>query len=120
VISIASLISLCLSSDEWLSGQCSHWVSNYSPLSDSRSGRQLRRHDLVSCQDMKNSLPAGEQIIRNYAPMASPPDRFRAHDSALSRMTEFSQLGKTTVKGVSHGVVGIIVKALVLPECIDR
>ena len=52
-----------------------------------------RRLDAVRGKDVKDILSSREQIVRNDAPVASPPHRFRAHDCATPRVSCLAQLG---------------------------
>jgi hypothetical protein len=51
--------------------------------------------------------------------MAAPPHGLCAHDDAAPRMPEFLQPRQTAPEALAHGVVGVVVKALVLPERVD-
>ena len=71
---------------------------------------------MTLAQDMKHCLARGHQVVRDDAPMTAPPHGFRAHDCAAPRMSQLPQLGKAGAEGVGHGVVGVVMKALVLPK----
>src|SRR5262245_32156464 len=44
--------------------------------------RRLRRFDVAGTKDMKHALAGSDQVVGDDAPMAAPPESFRAHDSA--------------------------------------
>jgi hypothetical protein len=48
--------------------------------------------------------------------VASPPHGLGAHDRASLLSSKLTQPGKATLEGLGHGVIGIIMKALVNPE----
>ena len=65
---------------------------------------------------MEYGFARRDQIVRNDAPVTTPPDRLGAHDSAPLLPTEGAQPREAGMKLFSQAVVGIIVKALILPE----
>src|SRR5262249_10921566 len=82
-------------------------------LSDGRQfGAPLREnvHDGVTSRD---------EIVRNNAAMTSPPRCFRAHDGASLCMSCLTELAQSRPELVAHRVVGIVMKAFVVPEAID-
>src|SRR5678815_20539 len=85
----------------------------------SRSRCQLRQRNLSGACYVKDCLARGQQIICDYSSMASPPHRFGAHDGAALRPAELNKPGQTFVKAMAHGVISVVMKARVLPECID-
>ena len=96
------------------------WIDKRFPRSGPGCVCRAGWFDVARAQDMKHRLASGDQVVSDDAPVASPPYGFRAHDSATSRMSQVPQLGKTGAEGVRQGVVGIVVKALVLPESVYR
>lgn len=72
----------------------------------------------VQSQDVEDRFPSGDQIIGDNSPMTTPPYSLRAHDCRWGAMAEITQPRKTFPKSLAHRVVGIIVEALILPECI--
>src|SRR5262245_57254006 len=62
---------------------------------------------------MKHLLAGGDQVVRDNSPMASPPHGLRTHNCALPGMSQFAQLDEPGMKVLAHGVVGVVVKALV-------
>ena len=83
-------------------------------------GSHTRRLDAVRGKDVKDVLLSREQIVRNDAPVASPPHRFRAHDGAAPRVSCLAQLSQAGSEGTCRRVIRIVVKALVFPERIHR
>src|SRR5262249_42674878 len=77
-----------------------------------------RRLDAILAENVEHGLAGGDQIVRNDAPVTSPPHRLRAHDRAAPFMPERAQPREPTMERWGQRVVGIVVKALVLPECI--
>src|SRR5262249_2276573 len=59
------------------------------------------------------------KVVRDDAAVAPPPHGFCAHDGAMPRASALSQRRQPTAKAFTHGVVGVIVEALILPERID-
>ncbi len=82
------------------------------------SARHLRLVYVARPKDMKYGLSCGDQVVRDNSPMAAPPDRLGTHDGASPRPPAFAQGSQAGLEGFGHGVVGIVVKALVLPECV--
>lgn len=53
--------------------------------------------------------------------MTSPPQSFSAHDDAALGMSKLAQSPEPGPKALAHGIIRVVVKALVLPERIgDR
>src|SRR6516162_1135199 len=88
-------------------------------------GRGLRRlchprgNDMARPENMEYGFTGAHQIVRNDPPMASPPQGLGAHDDAPPRMPELAQPREAAAEALAHGVVGVVVKALVLPERVD-
>ena len=82
-------------------------------------GRKLGRRNLSWGRYVKDCLTGDQQIIRDYSSMTPPPHRLGAHYGAALLSTQPSKPSQTFVKGVSHGVVGVVMKALILPKRID-
>src|SRR5262249_41473296 len=76
----------------------------------------MRRLDAILAENVEHGLASGDQIIRDDAPVTSPPYRFRAHDRAGPFMSQRAQTRKSAMERLGQRVVGIVVKALVLPE----
>src|SRR5690349_12820111 len=70
-------------------------------------------------KDVEHGFASSDEIVRNDAPMASPPHGFGAHDGAAPGVAKFSQFGEPASEGVAHGVVSVMVKALVRPKSVD-
>src|SRR3569623_847847 len=83
------------------------------------AGRHFCRLDLPRTQDVKDLFALREQIIGDDAAVASPPHRFRAHDGAAPLFTDFQKPHEAFMESLAQRVVGVIVKALVLPEPVD-
>jgi hypothetical protein len=65
---------------------------------------------------VEHFLARRDQIVSDDAPMAAPPDGLGAHDRTEFLVAQPAQLGEAGLKCRVHGVVGVVVKALVLPE----
>lgn len=85
-----------------------------------RSLRKVRRLRPPFRENVDYCFAGSNEVVGNDAAMTSPPNRFSAHDGALSRMSDLAKPSQTSLKFVAHGVVSIIVEALVLPEAVDR
>src|SRR5215472_7936044 len=68
---------------------------------------------------MEYGLAGGEQIIGNDPTMAAPPQRLCTHDRAALPAPGRGQEREAVAEGLTHGIVGIIMKAVVVPKCID-
>jgi hypothetical protein len=68
---------------------------------------------------MENGISSRQQIVGNNPSMASPPQRFRAHDGAASFASNLAEAGETSLKALAHRIVGVVVETLVPPEGID-
>ena len=79
----------------------------------------MRLFDVPETKDVEDLLTRGEEIVRDDAAMASPPDCLGAHDRGGRRMTKPAQFFEARAEFLAHGVVGIVVKARVLPEGVD-
>src|SRR5262249_39169134 len=85
----------------------------------SRRLRHARRLDAVGAENVKDRFLLGDQIIRDNAPVASPPHRLGAHDRAAPFLSQPAQPVEAVPEGRRERVVGIIVKALILPERVE-
>ena len=72
--------------------------------------------DVMSAQDMQYRLARRDEIVSNYPSMAPPPDGLSTHNCRRRSVTELAQPGQAGSKFVAHGVVRIIVKALIFPK----
>jgi len=71
--------------------------------------------DILSV-DVEGYIAGGDQVVGDDPPVTPPPQSFRTHDRAALGVAQFAQLVEPNVKVLAHGVVGVVVKALVLPE----
>src|SRR5262249_43492207 len=76
----------------------------------------MRRLDAILAENVEHGLASGDQIVRNDAPVTSPPYRFCAHDCAAPFMSQRAQPRESAMERLAQRVVGIVVEALVLPE----
>jgi hypothetical protein len=65
---------------------------------------------------VKHDLVCGYEIVGNDASMTLPPYRFGAHYCSRALVPEVPQPLKTRTEFFSHGIIGIIVKTLILPK----
>jgi len=65
------------------------------------------------------SSPGDEQVVRDDPAVAPPPHCLRAHYGAAPDAAQFAQPGEAGTKTGAHRIVGVVVKALVLPEGVD-
>ena len=74
------------------------------------------RLDPAGSHDVKHLAPAGEQVVRDDAAMAAPPDRLCAHDRTDMGAAERKQLHQPRPKFGGARIIGIVSKTGVLPE----
>jgi hypothetical protein len=79
----------------------------YSPWSERCWREVIGRHSMEYC------LARRDEIVSNYSSMAPPPDGLSTHYCRYRSVPEFAQPGHAGSKLVAHGVVRIIVKALI-------
>src|SRR5437667_8907797 len=91
-------------------------VGQRSILSALGGRREMGSRDIVRRENMEDGLPRADQVVGDEAPMALPPQGFRAHDRAALRTAQLAQHDEAGMELVAHGVVGVVVKALVRPE----
>src|SRR6476659_2142142 len=96
-----------------------HPVDERAVRPSSRCLRHARRLDTVRAENVKHCLPLGAQIISNNETVASPPHRLGAHDRAAPFLSQRAQPIEAVPELRAQRVVGIILKALVLPEPIE-
>src|SRR5690606_12985784 len=81
-----------------------------------------RRHrggvDAAGAHDVPDILAPGQQVVGDDAAVAAPPNRFGAHDGAAPLVSDGYQLVQPLAKLIAHCIVGVVVKAVVLPETI--
>ena len=65
---------------------------------------------------MEYGLTRRDQIVCNDTAVTPPPDCLGAHDGAPLLLTERAKASETGMKRFGQAVVGIIVKALILPK----
>jgi hypothetical protein len=70
-------------------------------------------------ENVKNGSAIGEQIIRDYAAMATPPHRLGTHHRTPALLAELQQPSQPGPKIGAHGVIGIAVEAEVLPKRVE-
>src|SRR5690625_6971086 len=80
---------------------------------------QLRRLNAVFAHQVENLMARRQQIVADNAPVAAPPHRFRAHDGAGSFPAGGNQLLKRLPKSPAQRIVGVVMKAAVLPPAVD-
>ena len=83
------------------------------------AGGQLSSLEAALPHDMKNGLSAGDQIVSDYAAVASPPYGFRTHDRGAPFAPRIEETLEARVKLRRKSIVGVIVEALVGPEAVD-
>ena len=88
------------------------WIGECTRRPRLGSGGALRRLHMPRAKDVEDGFAGCNEIIRDDAPMASPPHGFGAHDGAAPGVTEFPQFGQSASEGVAHCVVSVMVKAL--------
>ena len=58
------------------------WIDHHSVYPDFGRARNVRLINPVRSENVKNYLSCGDQVIRDYPPVTSPPQSLRAHDCA--------------------------------------
>src|ERR1019366_7072665 len=81
--------------------------------------RQARWRNSFQPKNMKHPLAGDEQVVRDDPAMAPPPHCLCAHHGAALDAAQFAQPGEAGTKTVAQRIVGVIVKALVIPEGVD-
>jgi hypothetical protein len=85
-----------------------------------RAGLSCRRDhcffDMIHLEDVKYGFARGNEIISDNAAMASPPQSLSAHNCASLCMAELPQQRNAMLEWLGHGVIGIIIKALIASE----
>ena len=65
---------------------------------------------------MEYGLARRDQIVCDDTAVAPPPDRLGAHDGAPLLLTQRAKARETGMKRFGQAVVGVVVKALILPK----
>jgi hypothetical protein len=65
---------------------------------------------------VKHHFVRGYQVVRDDATMALPPNRFGAHYCGGALVPEIAQPSEASTELLSHRIVGVIMKTLVLPK----
>ena len=77
---------------------------------------EMRWSDVIGPQNVEHRFARRYEIVGNYPSMAPPPDGLSTHYCRCRSMPELTQPSQTGSKLVAHGVVRIIVKALIFPK----
>src|SRR5438445_13901252 len=81
--------------------------------------REMGASHVVHPEDVEDRLSFADQVIRDDAPMAPPPQGLGAHDRAAPFAAQLAPLDETSPELLAHGVVVIVAEALIRPERID-
>src|SRR5690606_27269473 len=81
-----------------------------------RAARQLGGVNMPFAHDVEDLHPTRKQVIRDDAAMTAPPHGFGAHAHATLLATALTQRGQALVKIRRQCVIGVVVKAIVVPE----
>ena len=65
---------------------------------------------------MEYGLARRDQVVCDDTAVTPPPDRLGAHDGAPMLLTQRAKARETGMKRLGQAVVGIVVKALILPK----
>ena len=68
---------------------------------------------------VKNSFPAGDQIIGDDAAVASPPHGLRTHYRTTPFASFIEQMLEAGVKMPRKRIIGVVMEALIRPEAVD-
>jgi hypothetical protein len=94
------------------------WIGYRSKRSRLGSSRHMRRYDLMAPENVEDRLAGCDQIVSDDPPMTSPPHRLRTHDCARVGVPHFAQPCQARAKVFAHGIVRVVMKTSVFPECI--
>jgi hypothetical protein len=72
--------------------------------------------DPVSAHYVKHHFVRGYEVVCDDATMTLPPNRFGAHYCGGALVPEMAQPSEASTELLSHRIVGIIMKTLVLPK----
>src|SRR5438046_3216982 len=75
---------------------------------------------LRQTQNMENFVTVCLQIIGDQSAMASPPNRFGAHDCHMLVADQFDQLFDSVRKSLALHIIGITSKCFISPRRIAR
>jgi hypothetical protein len=90
-------------------------IDDRSIIAKDGAGRQVCLIDMRRPEDVHHLLSCGEKVIGNDPPMASPPDRFRAHNRASVPAAPLPEPRHATGEGRRQGIVRIVAKAAYPP-----
>jgi hypothetical protein len=71
---------------------------------------------MIHLEDVKYGFARGNEIISDNAAVASPPQSLSAHNCASLCLAELPQQRNAMLEWLGHGVIGIIMKALIAPK----
>ncbi len=77
--------------------------------------RQVRSLNAILAEYVEYYLTGYDEIVGNDAPVAPPPNCLGTHNYGALCVSQFAQPRKSRSECVGHGVIGVIVKALVRP-----
>ena len=110
-------------------GDCRHIIPAADFQRDTRPFRRRARRrralvgsflDLRRSEDVHHLLAGGEEVVGDDAPVAAPPDGFRAHDRAPVLTTLLSELCQARGEWLRQSVIGIVPEASPPPICVGR
>jgi hypothetical protein len=87
-------------------------------LQSRRSGH-VRFVHVARPENVKHALAGRDEVVGDDPSVTAPPNSFRAHDSAAPRVPELAQMQEPITKMIAQGVVGIVVKTVVVPERVE-
>ena len=94
------------------------WVGDGAVRPEQHASIQARVVDARG-HDVPHRLVGRDQPVGHDAAVTAPPERLRAHDGDALLLTFFAQLGQPFTVRRMQRVIGIVVKALVVPEAVD-
>src|SRR6185312_8479875 len=70
-------------------------------------------------ENVKHAFAGRQQVVGDDPPVTAPPHRLRAYERAAARVREFAKMREAIAIFVAQGIVGIVVKTVILPEAIE-
>jgi hypothetical protein len=94
---------------------------NHRPVApNDGAGCQARYLDMRFSQNVVHLFGCGQKVVGNDPAVATPPDRFSAHDHAAMLAAAFPEPGQAGGEGDCQGVVRIVPKAAHAPIGVGR
>lgn len=93
-------------------------IDDLTICSDPCESRHLSCFNLAA-DDMHNLLSCSKQVVADDPAMTAPPGSFGTHDGHAVLLAKLEQEGKIFLEVIQQSIIGVIVKALLLPALVD-